>query len=172
LIRIDASESLIVPFTTSLLRVKIHFHDTRAYRGYLHCSGAECLACRIGRKPEVRDLLPVYDAVARAVGVLAVSESLRPQALRPQLTPILRQLRQGGRLILSIRKSDNVHFEVGTLDLPEDADDGADKILAFSRQLEAGSIDLAAVYPHIDNEELAQIPEIAQAMHLKGISLS
>jgi hypothetical protein len=171
-VRIDLNESLLVPFTTSMLRVRLHFLDTQAYRGFVHCSGDRCLLCRIGRKSEVRDLLPVYDAVARAVGVLAISESLRPNALRPQLAPILRQLKQGGRLVVTVRKLDNVRFEVGTLDLPEDADDGADKIRTFLRQLEAGVIDLGAVYPRLSGDELAGIPEIAQAMRLKGITLS
>src|SRR5262249_45348854 len=80
-VRIDLNESLLVPFTTSMLRVKLHFLDTPAYRGFIHCPGDGCLLCRIGRKSEVRDLLPVYDAVARAVGVLPISESLRPNAL-------------------------------------------------------------------------------------------
>ncbi len=171
LIRLDFNESLIIPFTTCMLRVTIHYIDSPAYRGYLRCSGDACLACRIGRSPEVRDLLPVYDAVARAVGVLPISENLRPQALRPQIAPVLRNLKQGGRLILLIRKLDNVRFDLGIRDLPSDADDGADKITNFLRQLEAGSVDLAAVYPRISNEELAAIPEVASAMRLKGISL-
>jgi hypothetical protein len=171
LIRVDANESLVVPFTTSMVRVRIHFLEAAGYRGYLHCAGDGCLLCRVGRRPEVRDLLPMYDAVARAVGVLPISENLRPQALRPQLAPVLRQLRQGGRLLVTLRKLDNVRFELGTLELPEDADDGADKVRAFTRQLESGAVDLAAVYPRLAAEELAAIPEVAHAMRLKGVTL-
>jgi hypothetical protein len=171
LIRVDANETLVVPFTTSMLRVKIHFLDAPAYRGYLHCGGDGCLLCRVGRRPDVRDLLPVYDAVARAVGVLPISESMRPQALRPQLAPVLRQLKQGGRLLVTLRKLDNVRFELGTVELPEDADDGADKVRAFKSRLESRQVDLAAVYPRLTAEELAEIPEVARAMLLKGVTL-
>jgi hypothetical protein len=174
LIRIDANETLVVPFTTSMLRVKIHFLDTTAYRDYLHCGGDGCLLCRLGRRPDVRDLLPVYDAVARAVGVLPISESMRPQALRPQLAPVLRQLKQakqGGRLLVTLRKLDKVRFELGTVELPKDADDGADKVRAFKSRLESGAVDLAAVYPRLTAEELAEIPEVARAMLLKGVTL-
>src|SRR5262249_19030644 len=86
-VRLDANERLLVPFTTSTRRVQLHYLDAPALRGYLRCQGPGCLLCRLGKEPETRDLLPVYDPVAQAVGVLAISPNLRPQALRPPAGP-------------------------------------------------------------------------------------
>jgi hypothetical protein len=169
LLRIDGNETLIIPFTTSMQRDTLHYLDSAAYRGYTHCPGPGCLLCRIGRQSEIRDLLPVYDPVAQAVAVLAISPNLRPHALRPQLAPLLRQLRQDARIIIALRKLDNIRFAVTTLPLPDDADDGADKIAAFVKQVEANAIDLGSVYPRLGNEELAALPDVASAMRLKGI---
>jgi hypothetical protein len=171
-IHLDAHEKLLIPFTTGMKRVTLHYLDSAAFRGYVHCQGADCLVCRVGRQAEVRDLLPVYDAVAQTVGVLAISPNLRPQALRPQLAPILRRLKEDERLIVTVRKLDTARFAVAMLPLPEDADDGAEKIQPFLDQFEAGSVDLGSIYPRLANEELAAIPEVAAHMRLKGIKLS
>jgi hypothetical protein len=170
-VRVDGNEKLLILFTTSMARVRLHFLDAAALRSFVHCAGGDCLLCRAGRQTETRDLLPVYDAVAQAVAVLPVSPSLRPQALRPQLAPALRQVKDGARLVLSVRKVDNVRFAVGTFPLPDDADDGADKIGAFVEQINAGTIDLGAAFPRLGAEELAAIPEVASALRMKGIHL-
>src|SRR5262249_17240898 len=114
-----------------------------------------------------RDLLPVYDALAQAVGVLPISPNQRPQGLRPQLMPILREVKGGKRLVITLSKRDNVRFEVGSLPLGEDADDGSDKIAAFRKGLEAGDIDLGSVFLQLPNEELEQLPVVARSMQYR-----
>src|SRR5262249_50804354 len=133
------------------------------------CNGPNCLLCRIGRRAESRDLWPVYDVVTQVVGVLPISANLRPHALKPQLMPVLRHLQANKRVLLGICKPDRMRFSVDHLELPEDADDGADEIARFQAQLEDGVIDLAAVYPQMTNEELAAIPEVATVATLRGI---
>jgi hypothetical protein len=169
-LRLDASDRLVIPFTTTMARVTLHYLDASAYRGYLHCQGPDCLLCRIGRQAEVRDLLPVYDPVAQAVGVLAVSPNVRPHALRPQLAAVLRRLDEGRPLLVTIRRLDTARFGVGTLPLPEGADDGAARILEFTRRFESGAVDLGAVYPSLTREELMAIPEVAGALRLRGVT--
>lgn len=168
-IRVDGNERLLIPFTTSLQRVSLHYIDSAALRGYVHCNGPDCLLCRTGRQVEVRDLLPVYDAIDRAVGVLAVSPNLRPQALRPQLIPVLRQLQDNRRVLLAVRKLDTVRFSVGVLPLTDEADDGAEQIRAFVEAVSAGAVDLGSIYPRLGNEELKTIAQVAAAIRMKGM---
>ena len=47
-VRLDGNETSIIPFTSSMLRVDLHFLDFRDYRGYARCNGKGCLLCRIG----------------------------------------------------------------------------------------------------------------------------
>src|SRR5260370_8767282 len=72
-VRLDGNEALLLPFTTDALPVRLHYLESPAYRGYVHCTGTGCLLCRIGRRPEERDLLPAYDAIARTVGLLPIT---------------------------------------------------------------------------------------------------
>jgi hypothetical protein len=93
-------------------------------------------------------------------------------ALRPQLAPVLRQLKEGTRrALIAIRNLNAGKFVLNALPLSEDADDGAPKIREFHERLQAGEIDLARVYSRLANEDLAAIPEIARAMQIKGIKV-
>jgi hypothetical protein len=170
-VRLGESDTLLVPFTTSMCRVETHYVDSDAHRGYVRCNGEGCLLCRVGRHRDTRDLLPVYDVVARAVAVLPVPPSVRPHALRPQLMPVLRRLKDGDdRLLLSVRKS-GYEYKVGTAPLPDDADDGAAAVATFQAAFDAGEIDLASVWPRLDDDTLAGIPEVASAMRAKGVKI-
>jgi DNA adenine methylase len=168
-VRIDQNERLLVPFTTSVAEVTVHFLDYPSLRGYVHCNGPGCLLCRLGRKADVRDLWPVYDVVAQAVGVLPVAANLRPQALKPQLAPVLKRLAGDERLLLAVSKLDRYRYRVAVLDLPDEAEDGSDQIADFLDRLGSGAIDLGAVYQRLGNEELAAVPEVATAARIRGV---
>jgi hypothetical protein len=170
-IRLDQNERLVVPFTTNVGEVAIHYLEYPSFRGYLRCNHPQCLLCQIGQQPGARDLLPVYDVVSRAVGVLAVSPNMRTHALKPQLTPVLRQLKANRRVLVALRKLNRMRYNVATLPLPADADDGAQVIAEFLAQFEGGAIDLGAIYQQLPNEDLAAIPEIATLVKLRGITL-
>jgi hypothetical protein len=172
LIRLGPDERLVIPFTPLVVRASVHFVNDPAGRSYIHCGGHGCLLCRLGRQVETRDLLPLFDILDKVVGVLPVSRSLRPRALQPQLLPVLQRLEKQGRLLLGIRKPDNVSFVVTSYDLPATAADGADVIAAFKEQFDAGRIDLGSVYARVSNEELAAVPEVATLMAAKGVSLA
>lgn len=168
LVRLDQNERLVIPFTMSMVRVRIHYLESAAVHGYVHCNGEGCVLCQVGRQVDERDLLPVYDPIAKAVAVLSVSPNLRPHALRPQVAPILKAMRDGSRAILAIRRIDPMRFKVNALPLPDGADDGAGVIKDFLRHFDQGEIDLRSVYLTIDNAELKNIPEIAMTLKLKG----
>jgi hypothetical protein len=169
-IRLDGNTRHLVPFTTCVEEALVHFVDYDSMRGYVTCNQEGCLLCRVGRKADQRDLLPVYDPLAKGVGVLAVSPSLRPQALKPQLAPVLRRVRANERLLLSIRKEDATSYSVTSCTLPEHADDGADVILRFLERYDAGGVELRSVYPRLSNEELSRVREVGLILTTLGMT--
>jgi hypothetical protein len=171
-VRLDHNEKFLIPFSVSMRRATLHFLESDALRGYVHCNGGDCLLCRIGRQPDVRDLLPVYDPVAQTVAVLPVSQNLRPGALRPLIKPVLEQIKGNRFLLMTVRKLDIVRYELTAAPLPEGADDGAAAISKFKEELDSGIVNLEDVYPHLTNNDLAAIPDVARVMQLKGITLS
>jgi hypothetical protein len=168
LVRLGASETAVVPFTTDGEVVQVHFCDDREIRGYVTCNGPACVLCRAGRKPEERLLLPVYLPASAVIGVLPISPSSRAGALRPQVMPVLRA---GRRVVLLIRKPDNVKFEVGIIDLAEGMDDGAAVIKQFVSRRQEGQVQLASVFQCLDNRTLADVPGIAAMLKIKGIRI-
>jgi hypothetical protein len=168
LVRLDAHQTAVVPFTSDTEVVNLHYVDDREVRGYVHCNGPACALCRAGRGTDVRALLPVYVPATGTVAVLPVSPSARPGALRPQIFPALRA---GRRAAFLIRKPDRVKYEVSVIDLAADVDDGAAVIKAFVARWEAGEVKLASVYPCLDNRTLAEIPGIATLLKIKGATL-
>jgi hypothetical protein len=168
LIRIDENEIPLIPFSTEVIKVQLHYCKEAEIQGYVRCNGTNCLLCRVGRKQEDRFLLPVYDSTSRSVCVLAISSSSRPGALRPQLMPSLRSDR---RVVWLIRRIDRVSFRVTTVDLRDDIDDGAEIIADFVRRWKAGRVDLKAVYQRLDDRDLAEVPGVASIMKIKGIEL-
>jgi hypothetical protein len=168
LARLDASEHLFFPFTTVVGRVNVHYVDFPSLRGYVRCNRAGCALCRIGRAAEIRDLWPVYDPLARAIVVIPVSPSQRPQALRPKLHSVLQRVKQSAApVVVGIRRIDQA-FHVRVLDLPDGADDGRVVVSEFRKEFDAGRVDLASVYQLLPDEELANLPEVATALRLLG----
>jgi hypothetical protein len=171
-VRLDQNEYLLIPFALTMKRVTLHYVSFAAITGYVQCLGPDCLLCRCGRRPEERDLWPVYDVLARAVAVLPISPSKRPHALRPLVAPVLRRMADGeGPLVLAVRKDGNSKFLLSTLPLPEGADDGAAVIGPFCERLKAGQVDLASAFPAIPNVELAMIDEVSLMMRARGMVL-
>jgi hypothetical protein len=168
LIRLDENEIPLIPFSSQGIMVQLHYCKEAEIQGYVRCNGTDCLLCRVGRKREDRYLLPVYAPTSRSVGVLAISSSSRPGALRPQLMP---SLRSGRRAVWLIRRLDRVAFRVTTVDLKDGIDDGAEIIADFLGRLKAGRVDLQAVYQRLDDRDLAEVPGVASMMRIKGIQL-
>jgi len=168
LVRPNGHEVPVIPFTSTTSLVKLHYCDEPEIRGYVRCNG-NCVLCSIGRPVEERALLPVYLPAQHTIGVLPISPSSRPGALRPQLMPFLRS---GKSVVLFIRKVDRMTFKVGSCEASRDVYNCEKLVADFQRRLEAGDIDLAAVYRTLDNRVLAKVDGIATMMKFKEITLS
>ncbi len=168
LVRLDANELPVVPFTSDTTPVKVHYCDQPEVRGYVRCNGQGCVLCLAGREPDERLLLPVYLPTAQSVAVLPLSRASYPGALLPQVKPALQAPE---RCVLLIRKSDRTAYRVKKIALRAGLDDGAQAVAQFQQRWQADEVDLAAAYLQLDNRDLAQLPGVAAMLRLKGIKL-
>lgn len=165
MVRLGNDETAIIPFTADSEAVDLHYCSETEINGYVVCNGPDCVLCRIGRKRDQRLLLPVYLPAAGCIGILPVSRSLRPFALLPQISNVLK----AGKPMVMFVTREGAKYTVSTAELRMDVDGGEVAIRRFLDDYEAGLHVLAAVYPLIDNEQLASIEEIARMMSLKGV---
>lgn len=172
LLRLDNNDRLLVPFTGNILPINVHWWDG-TNRGYYQCNGGDCILCRIGRGRQQKHLLPLYDVMSQTVGVLAISEAKGPNALRPKLMEMLEvaKANPGKTLLVTIRAATSAIYSVHWSDLPPGADDGRSVIKDFAERLQAGTVQLGSVYQKLSNEELASLPDIANFIATRGISL-
>jgi hypothetical protein len=168
LVRLDGSETAVIPFTTDGVRCALHFCDEVDIRGYVHCNDERCVLCKIGRQRTERILLPVYVPITRSIGVLPISTTMRPQALLPQFLEIMKVAGPEKLPVIFITR-DGAKYTVMTSGLPEDADGGETKVAEFEKEFGKGLIDLSTVYQRLDNGVLADIPEISRMLELKGL---
>ena len=63
---------------------------------------------------------------------------------------------------------DRDQFTVTAQELTDDMDSGEAIVEQFKAELEAGTVDLASVYPARTNDQLREVPEIANRLRLKG----
>ena len=129
------------------------------------CNGNDCVLCKIGRKKELRLLLPVYLPVAGCVGVLPVSLSLRPFSLLPQISNVWKAEKP---MVMFVTRQ-NAKYTVSTADLQKDVDGGESEIKRFLEAYNSSGLELSSAYLRIDNEQLAGIEEITRMLALKGI---
>jgi len=166
LVRLGRNETPVIPFTSEAVDAHIHYCQEPEIEGYLHCNGSDCVLCRVGKNKDQRSLLPVYLPASKSVGVLPVSPSLRPHALLPQFATVLKADKP---MVMFVSREDR-RFIVSNRELKDDNDHGEAVIKKFKEDQEAGRVDLATVYPRIENDQLAAIPEIARLLALKGLT--
>ena len=164
-IRLGYDETAFIPFTVEGQEVAVHYCSESEISSYVVCNGPDCVLCRIGRKRDQRLLLPVYQPAASCVGILPVSRSLRPFALLPQISNVLR----AGKPMVMFVTREGAKYNVSTNDLNEDVDGGEEVIKSFLEDYADGVLNLTSVYPTIDNEQLSNVEEIGRMMKLKGI---
>lgn len=165
-IRIGSDEIALIAFTGESEAVNLHYCSETEINSYVICNDQDCALCRIGRKRDERLLLPVYLPASGCIGILPVSRSLRPFALLPQ---ILNVLKAGKPMVMFIVR-DGSKYTVSTVEIQNDLDGGEAAIKRFLDEYEKGLHDLTAVYPRIDNDQLANVAEIGRMMALKGVS--
>ena len=164
-VRLGSDETAIIPFTSESESVDVHYCSETEINSYVICNGPDCVLCRIGRKCDQRLLLPVYLPAAGCIGILPVSRFLRPFALLPQISSVLK----AGKPMVMFVVRDGAKYSVSTVELQKDVDGGEAVIKRFLTDYEAGLHDLSAVYPRIDNDQLADVAEIGRMMALKGV---
>jgi len=165
LVRLNFDETAMIPFTSESVEVEVHYCSETEIRSYVMCNGPGCVLCRIGRKKDPRLLLPVYLPASGCVAILPVSPSLRPFALLPQIFNVL----EAEKLMVIFVTRDGSKYNVSTNELQKDVDCGEAAIKRFLDDYEAGLHDLSAVYPKINNPQLANIEKIDRMMALKGV---
>ena len=165
MIRLGSDETAIIPFTSGSEGIDLHYCSETEINGYVVCNGPDCVLCRIGRRRDPRLLLPVYQPAAGCVGILPVSRSLRPFALLPQISNVLR----AGKPMVMFVTREKAKYNVSTVELQEDVDGGEKVIRSFLEDYADGNLNLTSVYPTIDNEQLSNVEEIGRMMKLKGI---
>jgi len=164
-VRLGHDETPILPFMSDSEKADLHYCSETEISSYVVCNGQDCVLCRIGRKQDKRLLLPVYLPASGCVGILPVSPSLRPFALLPQ---ILNVLKVGKPMVMFVTR-DGAKYKVSTNELQKDVDCGEAAIKRFLDDYGAGLHDLSAVYPKINNEQLANVEKIDRMMALKGV---
>jgi len=167
-VRLGPDETAIIPFTADSEAVDLHYCSETEINSYVICNGIDCVLCRIGRKRDQRLLLPVYLPAAGCVGILPVSRSLRPFALLPQISNVLK----AGKPMVMFVTREGAKYTVSTAELQNDVDGGEAATRRFLDDYEAGIHILVAVYPRIDNEQLASVEEISRMMSLKGVRVN
>lgn len=104
------------------------------------------------------------------VSGLAITPNQRPHALRPQLAPILKRLKSGPeRVVVSVRQDERWNMHVGSTPLQPGVEDGASAVAEFLKQYSEGGIDLSGIYGRLDNESLAEIPEVHKVLAARGL---
>lgn len=167
LLRLGYDEKEFLVFTPLIQSCEVHYCEETEIRGYLHCNGADCCLCKIGKKPKTMFLMPVFCFDDESVKVIQINDSQRPHALFPQMRNIL----EGGLPIIFIAsriKTDK--FIVSTRELEELFSTEIEKpIKNFKAEWKKGVVDLTSVYPRIGNSQLIKIPEIRQKLKLRGL---
>jgi hypothetical protein len=167
-VRLDASETALIPFTTEAEELDLHFCKEPDLNDYFACNGPGCVLCTIRREKVTRRLLPVFLPASGIVGVLPVSPSLRPRSLWPQLA---QNLKDGSRKAVFVSRVQGDSYTVTAVPLQDDVADGAEVIKTFLENHQKGTIELASVFPVVTNEQLAAIPEIDRMLRLRGIKV-
>ena len=168
MVRLAEDETAFTFFTAETEAAEIHYCSETEIRGYVLCNGPDCLLCRIGRKRDQRLLLPVYLPAVGCVGILPVSRSLRPFALLPQISNVLKMEKP---MVMFVTR-EGAKYSVSTAEIQKDVDGGEAAIKRFVQDYESGHLNLATVYQRIENEQLADVGEIARMMSLKGIRIN
>jgi hypothetical protein len=146
--------------------VDLHWCEEAEINGYVRCNGEPCALCLAGKSRQPHGLLPVYLPASREVGVLPISSSSRPGALRPPILAALRDLRD---VALLIRRRGGT-YTVKPVPLGPDRDEGARAVAAFRDRWQAGEVDLAAAYRRLENRDLAGVPGVATLLRLVGVA--
>ena len=156
----------VIFFTPQAEVVTLHYCQEDELKSYVHCNGADCILCKIGRKPTDLALIPVYSPLEGRVVVLSVRQQKRPYDLYPQIVQFLDPSKAPRSVFISRQDS---KFKVSSQPLEEDCDGGTEAIAAFLKLYDQDEEILSRIYPRWSNEDLLQVERIRQAAQLRGL---
>lgn len=165
LLPITTDPEPVILYTDAGLEIALHWWT--ATKSYTFCNGPNCIFDKLGRKNQLKFHLPVFRVLTGDIAILAISESMRPLALRPQIQNILSSGKRQGVFI----SRDGYDYNVDPFDITSDMDSGEEVIKNFLAAHPDGDFDVSGLYRQVSNEEMADIPEIANLMKIKGIVL-
>ncbi len=162
---LNSDERPVILFSDDVEQVPTHYLELPELRGYVQCNGPECPLCLAGKKQSTRILVPAFDLQTKKVGVLSMTDNRSPTSLLPQLAPFF----ENPEPAVAFITRENQKFYVETASLKPGIYGGEREILAFSNAMDAGTVELAAIYPTYSNKELQGFPSIHEVLSLKGL---
>ena len=165
LLRVGQEPLDIRVFTLQSVEAHMHWMQVDGSWMTFLCNDKPCTLCMAKNSPIKVLLLPVLDAVAREVGLLAIPRNRRAGSLLDALRPFLKE--DAGNQLLEVSRSSSRRHQVTPLAADDDLDLGDDIIRAFLGRLDGMSgDDLTAlyrgVYRRLTNQELLRdFPELA-----------
>ncbi|BBO73124.1 hypothetical protein DSCW_05410 [Desulfosarcina widdelii] len=168
--RISQDEKPGVIFTRQHQIVQVHYCREPEIKGYVICNieeGSEdCVLCQIGRQRQKKLLFPIVSLETEDIEVLSVSNSLRPNALLPQIQNVL----ESEKKCATFFSHEDYKYTLSTQSLKKDHRRRVVSVIkSFDKAWKAGEVDLSSVYQRISNLALANCTEIKKMLDLKGI---
>lgn len=162
----------VILWRGKLVRVALHYQDeTQQLERFFRCLGKRCPYCRVGNKPTIYLLLPVFTVAANEVQVLKMPDNRKPNGLFAQLRPLLRDPQIAQKMVM-ITKADRFRYMVLTKPLKPGMNLGAAQMAEFGEALEAKRLSLASLYPVYEAEELEAIPSVRYQLEAEGLAES
>lgn len=157
-----------IPFTDEAEEVLLHWGKEPAIRGYFYCNRDDCVYCKIGREQIKAFLLPVYLPDISSIGYLFIRSGDRPYSLLPQIGYVLKSL-DPNKPVVVLASKQNSKYKLKTVELTEDMDSGEKNIHDFSNLQEEDGWKAPLLFSVRSNEELLDIPEIANLLQYRGV---
>lgn len=166
LVRLSRDRLIGVAFTMEGTEVMLHYCPEPELNGYVQCNGDECALCLCGKEGRTRFLIPLYLPAYDAVHVLAVSQSMAPGSLLPQLQAIFQSQSNQWPLMLFLSKVSNFEFSIIPHPTAGAKFQGHPTINAFVERFQSNREILSSVFPKIENAALSMVPEIKRILNL------
>ena len=163
LAKVGSNPVPLVMFDYRAVSVPVHHLKSVQYRGFLRCTGTGCILCAAQYGKWTKVVFPVYNPLTRRVELLAVDDQRDPGSALAQILEILGN--DPAEMVLLLMRQVNFNFTIMEKRMPPSMRPEPQVIDHFKAERERG-LDLASIYPQMDNEQLMNVPEIAMLLEL------
>lgn len=164
-VKLGKEPTALILFTGEFEPATLHFEGDEAVWSYIPCPGGGCPICFLGSAPQQFYLLPVFNVESRQVEVLRISSHRGPDSLSGGLKPHLKDPQIAEKIFLVSRLFKRFKIEVRPL--AENADRGAQVILAFKTAWEGG-LKLIDAFPKMSPSEIAEVERVRRKLDAIG----